>query len=191
MKQKLSKKEQTRQRILDAAGRSFRSHGYAGIGVDGIAKEAEVTSGAFYSHFGSKDGAFEASIEAGLDEVITALPEFQKKDGDNWVATFAEYYLSQAHRDDLTCGCAMTTLSPEVVRSSPGFHEIYEKKMRKIVNIMASGLAGKSNDDKQSKAWSMLGILIGGLTLARAVKGKKIANDIAKSIKDSAIAVSG
>ena len=52
------KKLETRSRIIDAAGRSFRSNGYAGIGVDGIAKAAGVTSGAFYAHLGSKKWCF-------------------------------------------------------------------------------------------------------------------------------------
>ncbi|MFT7414539.1 MAG: TetR/AcrR family transcriptional repressor of nem operon, partial [Methylophagaceae bacterium] len=44
---KLSKKNETRKRIIKAASKGFRSNGYAGIGVDSIAKEAGVTSGAF------------------------------------------------------------------------------------------------------------------------------------------------
>ena len=47
-------KEGARTRILDAAGRGFRRLGFGGIGVDGLAKEAGVTSGAFYGHFPSK-----------------------------------------------------------------------------------------------------------------------------------------
>jgi TetR/AcrR family transcriptional repressor of nem operon len=72
-----TKKEQTRARILDAASQSFRSSGYAGTGVDGVAKAAGVTSGAFYAHFGSKDGAFAAALATGMDEVIEAIPKFQ------------------------------------------------------------------------------------------------------------------
>jgi len=186
-----SKKQQTKQRILDAASQSFRTHGYAGIGVDGIAKAAEVTSGAFYSHFGSKDGAFSAAIDAGLDEVIAALPDFQRNDGRKWIESFADYYLGKAHRDDLAKGCAMTTLSPEVVRTKSEFRLVYEKKMKQIVDIIANGLESESIEDRRARAWAMLGTLIGGLTLARAVKNKKVANDIANSIKHAAISVAG
>jgi len=123
-----TKKELTRARILDAASRSFRSSGYAGTGVDGIAKSAGVTSGAFYAHFGSKDGAFEAALAVGMDEVIESIPDFQNEFGPNWVSAFADYYLGEAHRNDLACGCAMTTLSPEVVRADPAVHKAYEAK---------------------------------------------------------------
>jgi AcrR family transcriptional regulator len=188
---KLSKKQETRKRIINAASRGFRSNGYAGIGVDGIAKEAGVTSGAFYAHLGSKDGAFEAALSVGLDEVITAIPEFQLEHGKEWLAAFSDYYLGQTHRDNLSCGCAMTTLSPEVVRTKPELHAKYEEKMSQIVELMALGLIGNSHQECLSRAWAVLGILIGGLTMARAVASIKTADQIASSISIAAINAAG
>ncbi len=186
-----TKKQQTHKRMLDAASQSFRSSGYAGIGVDGIAKAAGVTSGAFYAHFGSKDKAFSAVLEAGLDEVIETLPNIQKDAGSGWVKAFVDYYMGRDHREDLACGCAMTTLSPEVVRASPELHAAYEAKMKIIVNLVANGLKGSSSDERLSRAWAMLGILIGGLTMARAVKTRKATEVIASSIRDAAMNVAG
>ncbi len=186
-----TKKQQTRKRMLDAASRSFRSSGYAGVGVDGIAKAAGVTSGAFYAHFGSKDGAFGAALDAGLDEVIEALPKFQKDAGAGWVQAFADYYLGRAHRDDLACGCAMATLSPEVVRAGSQMHAAYETKMTKIADLVANGLEGGSSDERRARAWAMLGVLIGGLTMARAVKSRKAAEEIASSIRVAAVNLAG
>ena len=65
MSEALTKKQLTHRKMLDAASMSFRSNGYAGIGVDGIAKAAGVTSGAFYAHFGSKDKAFKSVLDMG------------------------------------------------------------------------------------------------------------------------------
>lgn len=188
---KLSKKQETRKRIVNAASQGFRSNGYAGIGVDGIAKKAGVTSGAFYAHLGSKDGAFEAALSVGLDEVITAIPEFQQQYGNQWVVAFSDYYLGQAHRDNLSCGCAMTTLSPEVVRTKPEFHAIYEEKMIDIVELMAKGLDGVSHEECLSRGWAVLGVLIGGLTMVRALDSIKTADLVAISIKNSAINIAG
>jgi len=188
---KVSKKQETRKRIINAASQGFRSNGYAGIGVDGIAKEAGVTSGAFYAHLGSKDGAFEAALSVGLEEVITAIPEFQRQHGKQWIVAFSDYYLGQAHRDNLSCGCAMTTLSPEVVRTKPELHAIYEEKMVEIVELMAQGLEGNSHDECLSRGWTVLGILIGGLTMARAVASIKTADKIAFSITNAAINAAG
>lgn len=184
---KVNKKQETRKRIISAASRGFRSNGYAGIGVDGIAKEAGVTSGAFYAHLGSKDGAFAAALSIGLDEVIAAIPNFRSKHGKQWIEAFSGYYLGKAHRDDLSNGCAMTTLSPEVVRTKPELHLIYEQKMLQIVELMAQGLDGDSHQECLSTAWAVLGILIGGLTMARAVASASTADQIAVSITQTAI----
>jgi AcrR family transcriptional regulator len=182
-----TKKEQTRERMRDAASRSFRSHGFAGVGVDAIAKAAGVTSGAFYAHFGSKDGAFRDALEQGLDEVIGAIPQYQSEHGADWVRAFADYYLGKAHRDDLACGCAMTTLSPEVARSEPEVKALFETKMKKIAGLVADGLPGGDEEQRLSRAWSVLGVLIGGLTLARSVKSNRLAEQIAKSIRRAAV----
>jgi len=186
-----TKKQQTYQRILDAASQGFRSQGYAGIGVDGIAKQASVTSGAFYAHLKSKDKAFNLALEMGLDEVIAAIPSFQKDTKSNWIDAFTNYYLGSAHRQDLACGCAMTTLSPEVVRTDKKTHEIYETKMKEIVSLIADGLEGNSRKECISRAWAFISILIGGLTMARAVQSQQAIDEITSAIHDAAINVAG
>ncbi|WP_282288716.1 TetR family transcriptional regulator [Pseudomonas sp. PS02302] len=65
MRYKPGHREESRAKILDAVGRGFRKHGYGGIGVDGLAKEAGVTSGAVYTHFPSKAAAFKQAGETG------------------------------------------------------------------------------------------------------------------------------
>lgn len=191
MRYKTDQKDITRQKMLEAAGRGFRKHGYAGIGVDGLAKAAGVTSGAFYSHFGSKDGAFEVALTAGLDEVIEGIPKFQTEHGANWVKAFAEYYLGKPHQNDLDCGCAMATLTPEVVRFGAKVHATFEKKMCHIADLIENGLAGDSGVDTHARAWSMLSVLIGGINIARAMKSTKISEEVAEAIKTSAIKAAG
>ncbi|VAW94810.1 Transcriptional regulator, AcrR family [hydrothermal vent metagenome] len=191
MRHKGINKEETRRKMTEAVGQGFRQHGYAGIGVDGLAKAAGVTSGAFYSHFGSKDGAFEVALAAGLDEVIKGMPEFQSEYGVDWVKAFADYYLGKQHRTDLACGCAMAALTSEVVRSSAELHAKYEKKMKVIAELVARGLAGGTDKERLARAWSMLGVLIGGINIARAMKGTKASEEVAAAIKDAAVKAAG
>ncbi|MBL4906159.1 MAG: TetR/AcrR family transcriptional regulator [Sneathiella sp.] len=191
MNQSLSKKEQTRRRMLDAASQGFRRHGFAGIGVDGIAKAAGVTSGAFYAHLGSKDAAFQAALIEGLDEVIQNIPLFQRDHNTEWVKAFADYYLGQPHREDLECGCAMASLTPEVVRGDKELHRLYEEKMTTIARIVAKGLGGGTQKNREARAWSMLGVLIGGLNVARGMNSLDIAETIADAIKSAAISAAG
>ena len=191
MPETLTKKQQTHQRMLDAASRSFKAHGFAGIGVDGIAKAAGVTSGAFYAHLGSKDEAFKAILIKGLDEVIEAVPAFQRDFGRGWVKAFAEYYLGLPHRADLACGCAMAALATEVVRSNDDIQMIFQEKMTDIANLVTKGLAGGSTSDRQARAWAMLSTLIGGLNVVRAIESNDLANHIAASITAATITIAG
>lgn len=179
------KRKNTRHKIVTAASKGFRSHGFAGIGVDAIASAAGVTSGAFYSHLGSKKGAFEAALNYGLDEVIEAVPNFQKQYGVKWVDEFIEYYMSLEHRNNLESGCAMTTLSPEVVRTDSDIHDIYEKKMKMIIELMSRGLDEGNKKEKLQRAWSIIAGLIGGLTLCRAVNSKETIQSLRLSITKS------
>ncbi|WP_114325290.1 TetR/AcrR family transcriptional regulator [Candidatus Colwellia aromaticivorans] len=63
MVNKRSKNEIKRQQILDAAVTLFTEHGYAATSMDLIAKNADVSKQTVYSHFGSKDELFSASVE--------------------------------------------------------------------------------------------------------------------------------
>jgi AcrR family transcriptional regulator len=65
--------EQTKSRLLDAAGDEFAELGYSGARIDRIAARAGVNKERIYPYFGNKSGLFEAVIsrqmEWGLDEI--------------------------------------------------------------------------------------------------------------------------
>ena len=50
----------TRRALIEVAERLFTSHGYAATSLDVIVAGAQVTKGALYHHFGSKDGLVQA-----------------------------------------------------------------------------------------------------------------------------------
>lgn len=188
----MSKAERTRAALIGSAARGFRKEGYAGVGVDSIAKQAGVTSGAFYAHLGSKNGAFRAVLEAGLDEVVDTLPIYRAEHGDQWPQAFVDYYLGTAHRADVECGCAMTGLTPDVVRADAETRTDYAQKMDDIVAEIVKGLPAHISDSEGTgRAWGFLSALVGGLTLARAVGASDAAEIIAETSKTSALAALG
>jgi AcrR family transcriptional regulator len=56
-------KELTRRRLLAEAQRLFRERGYAATSLEQIAEAAEVTKGAIYGHFASKEDLMIGAIE--------------------------------------------------------------------------------------------------------------------------------
>ena len=57
-------KERTRQRLLAEAQRLFRERGYAATSLEQIAEAAEVTKGAIYGHFASKEDLMVSALDA-------------------------------------------------------------------------------------------------------------------------------
>jgi len=57
-------KERTRQRLLAEEQRLFRERGYAATSLEQIAEAAEVTKGAIYGHFASKEDLMLSALEA-------------------------------------------------------------------------------------------------------------------------------
>lgn len=177
-------KEETKKRILDASNRSFKQGGYSGIGVDGLAKEAGVTSGAFYVHYKSKLEAFRASIVSSLIDVQDAIQHLRAEHKKNWWSVFSKFYMSERRTCSLDQSCGMQSLSPEVGRFDDDTKELYEKELSKIIEFASLEL--QNSNDKQ-KVWANVAMLVGGVTLARAVKDETISKEIALAIEENII----
>ena len=191
MRYKAGHKEEARARMIAAASRGFRRRGFGGIGVDGLAKEAEVTSGAFYSHFSSKEAAFKEAVVAGIEELRDGVLSFRKAHGAKWIEAFADFYLGYKRVCELGDSCALQTLSPEVGRSDAEIRSAYEAGMQKVADAVAEGLEGGALAERKQRAWALLSILSGGVTLARAVADDGVSSGIAEAVRTAAIQAAG
>ena len=63
MPTQVERTEATTSELIDAARTLFGEAGYAATSVDAIVEAADVTTGALYHHFNSKDRLFEAVFE--------------------------------------------------------------------------------------------------------------------------------
>ncbi|SFM29802.1 TetR/AcrR family transcriptional regulator [Rugamonas rubra] len=180
-------KAMTRKRILEAAGRGFRKGGFAGIGVDGLAKQAGVTSGAFYVHFSSKEAAFVESVTAGIEELRAAVVELRAAHGGQWVAALVDFYLGQKRTCDLSESCALQSLVPEVGRADEHVKAALQSHLDALARTVADGLPGGDAADRLRRAWALLSILPGGVSLARALRDAATAEAVAGAVKKAAL----
>ncbi|MDJ0754641.1 MAG: TetR/AcrR family transcriptional regulator [Ardenticatenaceae bacterium] len=75
--------QKTRARILDEAVQICSQGGYEGLSLEQLATQAEVTRGAVYHHFGSKEGLFREVVESQLrkmGEQILAVADGTQND---------------------------------------------------------------------------------------------------------------
>jgi TetR/AcrR family transcriptional repressor of nem operon len=180
-------KQEAKARILAAVGRGFRKSGYGGIGVDGLAREAAVTSGALYGHFPSKDAAFKEAVIAGIDELRVAIDALRAEHGAGWLEVFVDFYLGHKRVCDLGESCALQSLTPEVQRADKKTRAAFEARMSLVAHAVADGLSGTNTARRLEQAWALLAILSGGVTMARAVHDPAVSAAIAAAVRKAAL----
>ncbi len=84
MKRRDAHTEGTRRALLREARRLFAAHGFAGAGIEEIARRARVTPGALYHHFASKRELFEAVAEQVEQELMDRAVEAAAGQPDPW-----------------------------------------------------------------------------------------------------------
>jgi len=172
-------KRETRQRILDAAARGFRRGGFGGLGVDGLAKEAGVTSGAFYVHFKSKSDAFRESVAQGVADVERGVRQFQTTSPKTWWSEFVRFYLGTKRKCELAESCGLQSLASEVARADAASRKAFTAELMKVAQVIADGPRPSDAPATTEDAYIALSTLIGTVTLTRAVDDASLANRIA------------
>ena len=186
MAHRAGQKEESRARILESAGRGFREHGYGGLGVDALAKQAGVTSGAFYAHFKSKAGAFQEAVTEGLASLRRRIESMRAEHGPNWRERFIDFYTSDRRTVALAGSCTLQSLTGEVARSDDNARAAYEEGYREIIEATAAGLEGGNETERRAKAIALLALLTGGVSMARAVKDPALQEEIAEAVRNVA-----
>ena len=184
-------KEESRARILASAGRGFRSRGYGALGVDGLAREAGVTSGAFYAHFPSKAAAFREAVVVGLEELRAGIGQLRATCGTGWRAAFIDFYLGERRTCDLAESCALQSLSGEVARADDVARDAYEAQLQKVIATAAGGQSETGGREDRAAAIALLALLAGGVSMARAVRDPALAEEIAAAVRMAALHQSG
>jgi TetR/AcrR family transcriptional regulator, transcriptional repressor for nem operon len=185
-------KQRTSQRILNVASSLFRKRGYDATGVDAVMASADLTAGAFYAHFRSKEDLLARSLESGFCESGARWSRrLANIHGRDWVRKFAAAYLSRAHRDNPEVGCPMPALAAEIARIGGPSRAVFEQRLRGLIDMVGREIGPDSpNHDVAIPA---IALCVGGLMLARAVDDQKFSDRIltacrAAVVKESASA---
>ena len=163
-----SRKHETHERIVDVAARAIRRHGYAGVGVADVMKEAGLTHGGFYAHFDSRDALIIEALErAGRDsgEAVTRALERRAAKGVSAFRALVEAYLGDEHLASLETGCPVAALACDMPRQSDAVREASAMRVRRLVAGVQSALPHAS----PATASVVAGTLVGTLQLARAL----------------------
>ncbi len=175
-------KEQTRAKILRAAGRVFRRQGYHAAGVDRVMDEAGLTAGGFYAHFGSKEALLAetlgpAAAEAWRDQDLEGVT---RRGG---AEAFVERYLSPGHRNKTEDGCPLPALVSEIARSGGPAKASFEAIVRDLAARLQEHAGGELTEDR---ALALIALCVGGLGVARSVQDEALGERILTACRDLA-----
>jgi TetR/AcrR family transcriptional repressor of nem operon len=162
-------KAESRERIVKAARRRFKLHGYKGANIDDIMREAGLTRGTFYAHFANKDALFAEVFRD--DRFFTMLESLPSGDAAGALAKL-EWYLSQEHRDILEWGCPTAALAQDAPRRGPQVQAALEKALERFIADVAAHLPDENPDVARTKASAAVALAVGGLMLSRGVGAK-------------------
>jgi TetR/AcrR family transcriptional repressor of nem operon len=142
-------KEQTRQRLVERAGRLAKERGFAASGIDAMAAASGVTSGSLYKHFSGKSELFAAIVKAELQR-------------------------SAERFDHPARGCALPSLTAEVARSDESVRAAFEEGLLDIHEALAPLL--KSGDKAWALiAQSVGAVMLARAVPGDEVRGKILA----------------
>jgi TetR/AcrR family transcriptional repressor of nem operon len=158
------KKRRTHDRIIAAAGRIARKNGLAAASVSRVMHGAGLTIGGFYAHFRSKRAMDAEVVQATL--------------GGSSVPWSADRYLTAAHRDDAEHGCAFPAMLSEIARADEPTRMAMARAIDARARELAKAIPNARGAAARQRALATLAMCVGGLTLARAMRGHKTSDEV-------------
>lgn len=188
------RKDETRRRILAAAAAVFRRDGLQAGSVDKVMAEAGLTPGGFYAHFASKEALFAEALASALRQARLLRGEGLEGEpsGPDAVRAVAAKYLSPAHRRAVEAGCPMPPLLSELARAGEPARRAFQAELEDLAAALETLLSegGDGAATPPDRPLALLALLVGGLTLSRAVADEAVADrvlDACRALVDSGL----
>jgi TetR/AcrR family transcriptional regulator, transcriptional repressor for nem operon len=181
---KAEQKERTHETILASAARLLRSRGIGGARVADVMSGAGLTVGGFYAHFGSKEALVDDVLRltaARLRERL--LAGLEAKDQAHRAEVVLKRYLSAAHRDDVENGCPFPAVVGEVATTAPEHRKVLAEQVETFAEELQRLLPRSDRLAPRHLAIGLLALMVGGLGLARALRGSALSDEVIKACR--------
>jgi|SRR5258708_1275947 len=177
-------KAKTHKRIVAIASKRFREDGLTGVGIAELMKEAGLTVGGFYKHFGSRDDLVSQALSSAFGGWKRRVDAAASGGPPVSYARLIDDYLNEAHRNNPGRGCAFGALAGEIARSDKQTRALASKQVRNDLQLIAGLLPDKNKRAARSKAILAFSALVGALALARAVSDEALSVEILKTVAE-------
>lgn len=175
-------KQQSRERILRSAMKLFTRRGFEGVSIDEVMADAELTRGAFYAHFNSKQELYAEAIAGAAVFSPLVRPRPDGVDARDWLARLLGGYLHRDHVLDRELPCPLAFLATDVAVRDPGARKAYtgvylglNKLIRRYTRLYESA--------DRDTVLAVTAMMIGGVAVARALDDGSSRNRLLKSCR--------
>src|SRR5215475_7384691 len=137
-------KQSARGKILDAALTVIRAKGYAATTVDDLCASSDVTKGAFFHHFKSKEDLGVAAVQHWSDvtgELFAAAPYHRHADPLERVLGYLEFRKQLLTGDVAEFTCLVGTMVQETFASSPAIRAACEGSISEHAQKLETDIA--------------------------------------------------
>jgi len=178
-------KLKTHQKIVKDASRRVRAEGLNGAAVSAIMKDAGLTHGGFYKHFGSKDDLLLESLRESFREIEDTLVHAaeQSPPGEAW-KEIVKTYLSLELCDHPERGCPLAALSPELARADKRMKPQIVAELVNYKSRMLPFMPGQRTPDKERAFFTIFSTMIGAIDIARLLPDRAMREKVLASTRD-------
>lgn len=176
------KKAQSREKLVRASASHAKLGGFAGSGIDALARAAGVTSGAFYRHFHGKEQLLSAIVETELETTRARFAAIEPRDVEQLFLAI-DAYLSLAHVRHPESGCVLPTLAAEIARAPAETRAIYERALAELTTVLAE----KVGDATLASA--LISQCAGAVMIARGLATDEAKREVLAAARKSARAM--
>ena len=190
MNAKVEQKEKSHQTILESAARLIRERGISGARVADVMKGAGLTVGGFYAHFASKeDLVAEAIRRTGAELRGRLFSRLDEKPEADRAEVVLKRYLSAANRDAQSMGCPLPAVVGEIGTTAgehgPVLAGQIEALGAKLEEYLPRTHGGTS---RRMLALGLVALMYGGLSLARALRGTELSDEVIRACRTLGVA---
>lgn len=184
MTAKAEQKERTHETILESAARLLRAKGISGARVADVMKGAGLTVGGFYAHFASKEALVDDALRLTAGRMRSRLfAGLEDKDPADRAEVVLKRYLSAAHRDEAAEGCPFPAVIGEVATSAHEHREVVAEQVESFATELQRHLPAGERISRRHVAIALFALMYGGLSLARALHGTALSDDVIKACR--------
>ena len=173
--------EENRRKVVEAAGRLFKEHGFDGVGLNELMQAVGLTRGGFYKHFASKDALVREACEGTLAAGAAGWRRTVETHPDDPYAALVKRYLRPSHRDRIGEGCAIAALGTDTGRHGKALRASFGAGVKEHLAILGQAAEASPPHAGAADALAAFSTMVGALVLSRMVDDEALSRQLLDS----------